>query len=203
MQILKKSVKLAIEKTALKLFAARGYDNTTMAEIAAAAGVSTGNIYRYHANKEELLYAVIPESFVELCLQTLAGKVALVRGMSSQQVAGSKELRLGNEMLMQFILLHRHKILVLMRGCTGTRLVGFRNVVRQRIIESVHEHLVSLSESSHGCRNEPDQLLLTTLYDNLMNATTNILAADITEKQRKEAMARLLDYHLKGMAAIC
>jgi len=203
MQILKNSVKLAIEKTALKLFAARGYDNTTMTEIAAAAGVSTGNIYRYHANKEELLYAVIPGSFVELCLQTITSKVALVRGMSSLQVAGSKEFRLGNEMLMQFILLHRHKILVLMRECTGTRLAGFRNVVRQKIMESVHEHLASLSESSSGRRNEPDQLLLTTVYDNLMNATTNILAAGITEKHRKEAMARLLDYHLKGMEAIC
>ncbi|KAF1082868.1 MAG: Transcriptional regulator, AcrR family [Candidatus Rifleibacterium amylolyticum] len=203
MQILKKSVKLAIEKTALKLFAARGYDNTTMAEIATAAGVSTGNIYRYHANKEELLYAVIPESFVESCLQMLADKVALVRGMSSQQVAGSKELMLGNEMLMKFMLTHRQKILVLMRECSGTRLASFRTVVGQKIMESVHEHLASLSESSPGRRNEPDQLLLTTVYDNLMNATTNILAADITEKHRKEAMARLLDYHLKGMAAIC
>jgi AcrR family transcriptional regulator len=203
MQILKKSVKLAIEKTALKLFAARGYDNTTMAEIAAAAGISTGNIYRYHANKQELLYAVIPESFVELCLQTIRSKVALVRGMSSQQVAGSKELRLGNEMLMKFVLTHRHKILVLMRECSGTRLAGFRDVVRQKIVESVHEHLASLPESSPGHKNEPDQLLLETVYDNLMTAATSILAADTTETHRKEALARLLDYHLKGMSAIC
>jgi AcrR family transcriptional regulator len=203
MQILKKSVKLAIENTALKLFAARGYDNTTMAEIAAAAGVSTGNIYRYHANKEELLYAVIPESFVELCLQTITRKVALVRGMSSLQVADSQELRQGNEMLMKFILLHRRKILVLMRECTGTRLAGFRDVVREKILESVREHLASLSESSPGRSNEPDHLLLVTVYDNLMNAATSILAADTTERHRKECLAKLLDYHLKGMAVIC
>jgi len=203
MQILKNSVKLAIEKTALRLFAARGYDNTTMAEIAAAAGVSTGNIYRYHANKEELLYAVIPESFVELCLQTITRKVALVRGMSSLQVADSQELRQGNEMLMKFILAHRLKILVLMRECTGTRLAGFRDVVRQKILESVFEHLASLSESSPGRSNEPDQLLLVTVYDNLMNAAVSMLAANTTVRHRKESLAKLLDYHLKGMAAIC
>ncbi|HAE37197.1 MAG TPA: hypothetical protein DCG57_01000, partial [Candidatus Riflebacteria bacterium] len=136
MQTLKKSVRHSIEKTALKLFAASGYENTAMAEVAAAAGISTGNIYRYHANKEELLYAIIPESFVEICLQTIRSKVTLIKGMSSWQAAGSKELRLGNEELLKFLFAHRSKILVLMRGCAGTRLADFRNVVRQTVIDS-------------------------------------------------------------------
>ncbi|PKL44363.1 MAG: hypothetical protein CVV41_06925 [Candidatus Riflebacteria bacterium HGW-Riflebacteria-1] len=203
MQTLKKSVRHSIEKTALKLFAASGYENTTMAEVAAAAGISTGNIYRYHANKEELLYAIIPESFVEICLQTIRSKVALIEGMSSRQVAGSKELRLGNERLLKFLFAHRSKILVLMRGCAGTRLTDFRNVVRQTVIDSVFEHFASLAKSSLSRKKLPDRILLAVIYDNLICAATSILGADATEKCLREAFKGLLAYHLNGMAALC
>ena len=39
---------------AVKIFARKGMQNATMAEIAEAAGISAGAIYRYFANKEDL-----------------------------------------------------------------------------------------------------------------------------------------------------
>src|SRR5256885_17236358 len=39
---------------AVKLFARKGMQSATMAEIAEEAGISAGAIYRYFANKEEL-----------------------------------------------------------------------------------------------------------------------------------------------------
>lgn len=41
--------------TALQLFAAKGYEETTMREIATAAGCSLGLAYRYFASKEDLV----------------------------------------------------------------------------------------------------------------------------------------------------
>ena len=41
--------------TALQLFAAKGYDQTTMRDIAAEAGCSLGLTYRYFASKEDLV----------------------------------------------------------------------------------------------------------------------------------------------------
>ncbi|MFH9001977.1 TetR/AcrR family transcriptional regulator [Streptomyces afghaniensis] len=40
--------------TALELFAAKGYDDTTLEEIAAAAGVSQRTLFNYFRNKEDL-----------------------------------------------------------------------------------------------------------------------------------------------------
>lgn len=41
--------------TALRLFAERGYERTTMRTIAAEAGVSVGNTYYYYDSKEHLV----------------------------------------------------------------------------------------------------------------------------------------------------
>lgn len=51
-----------ILRTALRLFAKHGYDRTSIAMIASAAGISQGLLYNYFAGKEELLRAIFAES---------------------------------------------------------------------------------------------------------------------------------------------
>src|SRR5215472_3423434 len=46
-----------ILESALNLFRERGFDETTMRDIAAAAGVATGAAYYYFRSKEELVMA--------------------------------------------------------------------------------------------------------------------------------------------------
>lgn len=48
------SAKPKIDRAALETFITRGYDAATTREIAAAAGVSEGAIYRHYRSKEEL-----------------------------------------------------------------------------------------------------------------------------------------------------
>lgn len=45
--------------TALRLFARQGFDNTSIKDLAEAAGVAQGLFYHYFRNKEELLFAAI------------------------------------------------------------------------------------------------------------------------------------------------
>lgn len=47
-------VRALLTKTALELFATKGYDDTTLEEIAAAAGVSKRTLFNYFRNKEDL-----------------------------------------------------------------------------------------------------------------------------------------------------
>ncbi len=52
-----------IMDAALDLFTRKGYENAGMAEIAAAAGVAAGSIYRRFPDKQALLYAVLASYF--------------------------------------------------------------------------------------------------------------------------------------------
>lgn len=52
----KEETRAAISAAALRLFARRGYAAVTMAEVAAAAGVSERTLFRYVTDKEDLLF---------------------------------------------------------------------------------------------------------------------------------------------------
>jgi AcrR family transcriptional regulator len=66
----------AIVTAALALFRERGYDATTMRDIAARAGVSTGNAYYYFSSKEDL----VQEFYVIAHAEHLAASTAALAG---------------------------------------------------------------------------------------------------------------------------
>lgn len=51
-----------IRQSALRLFSERGYNSTTMSQLAKAAGVTPGTIYLYYKNKEEIMEAVFADA---------------------------------------------------------------------------------------------------------------------------------------------
>jgi AcrR family transcriptional regulator len=62
----KQQTRETIVRTALQLFAERGYDETTLAEVAAAADVSPRTIFSYFDSKEEILFCEAPPSLEEV-----------------------------------------------------------------------------------------------------------------------------------------
>lgn len=61
-----RSTRARIERAALELFVARGVDAATTRDIAAAAGVSEGAIYRHFDGKDELASAIFLEIHARL-----------------------------------------------------------------------------------------------------------------------------------------
>jgi AcrR family transcriptional regulator len=53
----KQQTREALTRAALELFVERGYDDTTLAEIAEAAGVSPRTIFAYFPGKEDILFS--------------------------------------------------------------------------------------------------------------------------------------------------
>jgi AcrR family transcriptional regulator len=62
----KQQTRETIERVALELFARRGYDETTLAEIAEAADVSPRTIFSYFESKEDILFCDEQAFFVRL-----------------------------------------------------------------------------------------------------------------------------------------
>ncbi|MEH7382684.1 TetR/AcrR family transcriptional regulator [Bacillus sp. JJ1533] len=63
-----------IAETAIKMFAEKGYSNTSTSEIAKAAGVAEGTIFRHYGTKDNLLLSVIIP-FLKEALPGMAEKV--------------------------------------------------------------------------------------------------------------------------------
>lgn len=59
---MKSSTKLRIQETARTLFAVKGYEGTSMSEIAAAVGITKASLYAHFAGKDELFLAVYEEA---------------------------------------------------------------------------------------------------------------------------------------------
>ncbi|MCJ8012893.1 TetR/AcrR family transcriptional regulator [Paenibacillus sp. KQZ6P-2] len=66
MQILKEDVRQSILRAALDEFKSHDYMDASMRRISSAAGITTGNIYRYFKNKEELFEALVRPVYEKL-----------------------------------------------------------------------------------------------------------------------------------------
>jgi AcrR family transcriptional regulator len=69
----KQQTREALARAALRLFVDRGYDETTLADIAEAAGVSTRTIFAYFPSKEDILFSNFQAMREELA-QALAAR---------------------------------------------------------------------------------------------------------------------------------
>src|SRR5512133_2706351 len=65
----------ALTRAALELFVERGYGETTLAEIAESAGVSTRTIFAYFAGKEDILFSSL-QTMLDALAQALAERPA-------------------------------------------------------------------------------------------------------------------------------
>ncbi len=57
-------VKAKVEQAAIELFAAKGVDGVSIGEIAAAAGVSQGALYRHYPSKEDLAWTLFATAYL-------------------------------------------------------------------------------------------------------------------------------------------
>jgi TetR/AcrR family fatty acid metabolism transcriptional regulator len=76
--------RLAILEGAVRVFAEKGFFNTTVAEIARSAGVADGTIYLYFKSKDDLLLSIFDEKMQELCTlarAAIAGETSAIEAL--------------------------------------------------------------------------------------------------------------------------
>jgi len=123
-QVLKEGVRSRIARAAEARFAEVGFRNATIGEIAGAAGVATGTVYKYFPDKETLFLSIITADFVaEMSRLTRLRIAAFARpgGMDADRDPAGGE----SGDLLRFFARNRLKVVILLGRCAGTKYADF------------------------------------------------------------------------------
>lgn len=80
---LKEARREQILKSAEKVFSEKGFQNSTISDVAKETGVSDTTIYEYFSSKEDLLFS-IPRDGIELSKQMLDSHLSYINGASNK-----------------------------------------------------------------------------------------------------------------------
>ena len=197
-QVLKEEVQRRIVDAALGVFARKGYAAATIGEIAAAAGISTGNVYRYYENKEALFEDAVDETFVHRFSALLEKRVASLAGVEDVRRLGPDAAWFtASEELMRFTIDNRLRVVIVLGRAAGTRWASFAG---QTVDQLVRLAIAHFREVAPGVKlSEPSRFALHRVYENLIDTTARILAEYEDEAPIREAVATYSRYHLAGL----
>lgn len=100
MQKLKESIRKSILEAAAAEFNEKGFENASMRQIASRAGITPGNIYRYFANKENLLEGVIQPIMQEVDQALYDSTNGMVRWQMDPQTLIDKNEKISFDMVL-------------------------------------------------------------------------------------------------------
>jgi len=132
--------KEAILQAATKLFAEKGYKDTSMSELAQLTGVATGTIF-YHFNNKEELFLTILKDFKLIITQELEKHISensFENGLEMLASSLTFYLNMAGVLEEQFLILHRHDAYELARV----------NNACQEHLEAIYNGLVDIFEKS-------------------------------------------------------
>ncbi|MDD5312236.1 MAG: TetR/AcrR family transcriptional regulator [Dehalococcoidia bacterium] len=84
-----------ILKAALSVFSTRGYGESTMADVAEAAGVGVGTIYNYYKDKRDLLISLVQNLLISENLVSILDKMTLYSSRDFMDLLIEERLRFG------------------------------------------------------------------------------------------------------------
>jgi len=200
-QVRKDTIRERIAGAALTTFARDGWEGATMAAIAAGAGVSIGNVYRYFPNKEALLDAVLGEQLVAQLRALLRRRVAAADGVADvDALAQTAPFHTAGEELLRLAVDHRLRLVLLLGRAAGTRYEPVAGELIAAMKALALEHFRRLDPAL-----QPSPSLafvLDGVYRAWLRQVVDILASHETEAAIRTAVADFMRYHLSGLRAL-
>lgn len=196
-QVLKVEVQERIVVASERVFAEVGYRKATMAQIGRAAGVSTGNLYRYFENKDTLFYSIFTDDFADTLMRVLRKRVdALVRSESLTSL--DREAESDADDLLRFWHAHRFKVIALLDRAEGSLFEDFH----ERFVDAlVAPSLAKLAVSS-GPNLELVEFTLRCIFRNTVRTIVAVLEANEDELAMRRAFEAFWSYQLAGLEGL-
>ena len=197
-QVLKPEVKENISQAALRVFARQGFLNTKMTDIARESDVSTGNIYRYFKNKEDLFYELVTVEFIDEMKKMLVQRIEAFKGISdlSELESDSPYLVIVREQL-ELCIDNRLMLIILFEKSKGTKYEHFFD----EIVELMEQLAIEYFRSMKGefVLSAEQRFTLHLIYTNYVRGLVEILIKYGDRAEIREIMTGYLHYHLAGL----
>lgn len=189
----------ALVRAAARRFAEDGFDGASLGSIAADAGTSVGNLYKYFENKEALFVAAVPPALAEE-LTTLL--VARVRSLGSEKDAfglpGDHPHRRAGAALAEFAAEHRDALVFLLLRARGTAFEGFD----ERIARMLEGLAAAYARRAHGLvLASPKRRSLLRFYRAFVRTCAAVVAEEPSRAAIERGLSDATTHHLAGLGA--
>ncbi|HEY3383610.1 MAG TPA: TetR/AcrR family transcriptional regulator [Vicinamibacterales bacterium] len=200
-QYLKSDVRARIDDAALEVFAREGVERATMAAIARAAGISTGNVYHYYRNKNDLFQAVVGDTFVRQFQRLLRRRIKTLDGVPDVRTLGAgSPFHVAAEELLAFGIEHRLRVVILLGRAAGTRHAGFGSELVRTLQRLAVAHFRGLEPAlavTPALRSALERI-----YRHWVDTLVEILVTHQSSAAIREAVGLFSAYHLAGLEAL-
>lgn len=124
-----------IDQAALRLFVEKGVDGTSIRDVATAAGVSDGALYRHYASKDALVWALFADSYVAFArrLDNLQAGAGDTRDKLRAMIHGVCAFHDAEPLLFRFLLFVQHGQLEKVTPDMPSPIDVIRSVVRSAV----------------------------------------------------------------------
>lgn len=196
----KEHMRRAILSAAAQEFADAGYERAALAKIAADAGTSIGNLYKYFASKDDLFAAAIPQRVVRELGLLLRRRVEALGGeRDADALSPEHPYRLVSAELLSFAHEHRAQILFVLRHAEGTVYAA----AAEELVQSLTMLALGYAKRAyrHAKMTRSRRRALVRIYRAFLVSIASILDEETTERALRETTAQLTTYHLAGLRA--
>ena len=187
-QFKKDEIKEKIDAAALAVFAVRGYREAKITEIAARAGVSVGNIYRYYKGKDEIFAAILPETFWPAAQELIFAKIGAF---------GAGRAEASRREFIEFMVASRERLLILFNGSQGTQYEHVKTELARFLVQAVREHY----PAQWKALGDSERLVLR-IYEGLVDIYAYALQEAGTAAELERLIAAIDAYHLLGISGL-
>ena len=150
-------------------FLEQGFEKASLRKICARAGVTTGAVYFFFKNKEDLFCKIVEDTSSQL---TALGQRLSEAELERPELGTENDIR-----LMEFLYLHREEAILLLEKSQGTRYGSFRNELYGQL-----QKIFLLFFQRHG-RPDVDPELIRILVEMRMKGFLELLKGDYSMEQ--------------------
>ncbi len=199
-QSLKPHVREALLEAMRGLLVEVGYASTTMAAVAARAGVATGNVYRYFPSKEAMFDAAIPAALArDLARRVRARVLSLGAARDVDALPPGSSYARASEELFEAVMGARLAVAFLLLGAAGTPHASFA----PRLVADLVRLARAYARAAYGLRLDgPQVFVLRRVYTSYVASLGEALATYTGERPLRAVTSDLSRYHLAGLRAL-